>query len=205
MIFQPDSCASGRPVTTLIEDGEEYWIVGGDYDYMGLGSRCRVHGDPADPDLWHGENGELVYVVIEGAEEWEASGYVERRHLASTEELVAALAHYRRTYSEGEKIPVIGLSDGLVAACAVLRGNGRAQMTAVANRDLAPDGMVIDKTALRDEFREVCRAIPADGRPLSAAFGAGKMLAGSDDFAMFKAELVEAFGIPMEIEEWIVR
>lgn len=196
---------TGR-VTTVLEAEKEYWLLSDDYEFMPRMSLLRVHGDPDDEDAWTGELGDQVYVVLEGRDgEWAAAGYVNRRDLVGTEELVAAVEAYRFASRKGEKIPVSGLSDGMVDACAVLKSVSRPQMTVASHRDMTPEDMLLDADELRAEFREVCIGLASPDRSLCTAFAAGTTFYSCDDFEKFKAELAGAFGIPMEIDQWVAR
>ncbi|WP_327211403.1 hypothetical protein [Rhizobium leguminosarum] len=193
---------TSRTVTELAVD-ETYWMVG-DYFNMPKMSVCRLYGDADDPETCGGDQFGNVYVVIEGPDAWEASGYVKKEDLASTEELLAALHAYRPPSAE-TKMLVTCASDGAVAACSVLGTIHRPQMSVVRDRDLAPPGMMVDRLMLRDEFRQVCKQVRRPGFPVSELFATGADLANGKEFADLKRELAEAFGIPMEIDEWMVR
>lgn len=196
---------TGR-VTTVLEAEKEYWLLSDDYEFMPRMSLLRVHGDPDDEDAWTGELGDQVYVVLEGRDgEWAAAGYVNRRDLVGTEELVAAVEAYRFASTKGDKVPVSTLSDGMVEACDVLKSISRPQMTVASHRDMAPEDMMLDADELRIEFRDVCRGLASPDRPLCSAFADGATFYSGDDFEQFKAELAAAFGIPMEIDQWVAR
>jgi hypothetical protein len=191
-----------RTVTELVAH-ETYWMVG-EYDHMPKMSICTLYGDADDPETCGGDEFGNVYVVIEGADGWEASGYVKKEDLASTEELLAALHAYRPIYEEA-KMLVTCASDGAVAACSVLASIHHPQMSVVRDRDIAPTGMMVDRFMLRNEFRHVCKQARRPSLPITELFASGADLSGGKEFADLKRELSQAFGIPVEIDEWMVR
>jgi hypothetical protein len=192
-----------RTVTELVAH-ERYWMVG-EYDNIPTMSVCLLYGDADAPETCGGDKFGNVYVVVEGREgDWEASGYVKRKDLASTEELLAALEAYRPSV-EVRNVYVTSASDGAVAACAILADARRPQISVVRDRDVTPSAMTVDRIMLREELRQVCRQAKPPGLSLMAHFVAGGDLADHDEFEILKRELSQSLGRPMEIDEWMVR
>lgn len=192
-----------RTATELAVD-ETYWMVG-DYDNIPAMSRCRLFGDADDPTTCGGNEFGNVYVVMEGPDgDWEASGYVKREDLATTEELIAAVRAYRPPV-EVRNVYVTSASDGAVAACAILADVRRPQISVVRDRDVTPSDMRVDRIMLREELRQVCRQSKPPGLSLMEHFGAGGDLADYEEFEILKRELSQSLGAPMEIDEWMVR
>jgi hypothetical protein len=84
---------TSRATSELALD-RDYWMIG-EYENMPVMSVCRLYGDSDDPGTVRGDEDGNVYVFIDGPDGWEASGYVKREDLASTEELLEALRVYR--------------------------------------------------------------------------------------------------------------
>lgn len=187
--------------TKLVVD-ENYWMVG-EYFNMPQMSLCRLYGDADDPETCGGDADGNVYVVVEGPDGWEASGYVKKSDLASSEELLAALAAYRPHPGPVASVLVTSASDGAVATCKVFANRRRPQMSVVRDRDLTPEAMTVDRLALREEFRDVARDVGIAG--IVGRFADGGELADFSEFQSFKRSLSRSFGICVEIDEWMVR
>lgn len=84
----------GSSISTELVAGQTYWMIG-EYDNIPVMSQCLLYGDAEDPETVGGDESGNVYVVIEGAEGWDASGYVKREHLAGTDELLAGIRKAR--------------------------------------------------------------------------------------------------------------